>query len=150
MNNKFTLYHTKFRKLYLNIFISIILVCLTSYIFLLLLVIFNVKNTKIFLIVFFIIILLLSGELVFKKSSKKLLIEIVSNKITIDNNLILIENIESIYMQGTMLNNYPKFIMKTKDKKIYKFRLNRGDGDFYDFENEIRKFIKDFESKDLE
>ncbi len=153
MKNKFTLYHTKLLKLYGFLFVSTIFICITMYLFLLLLVFLNIQNTKyikIILIIFFIIIFLISHQMVLKKSSKKLLIEIENKNITIDNNIILFENIESIYMQGILLRNYPKFIIKTKDNKKYKFRLNKGDADFYDFEYEIRKYIKEFESKDLE
>ena len=56
-----------------------------------------------------------------------MLIEIENKNITIDNNIILFENIKSIYMQHILLRNFPKFIIKTKDNKKYKYRLNRGD-----------------------
>lgn len=119
--NTYKLDIVNFRKLYFYSFLILITSVLVTLLFIFILIKFipSFKNISFLLIIFSIIFGIYSQKYSYLHSIKKIEININDNKLSIDSQEILIDNIEMIKINIKTLNHYPKlFIIKRFGENI--------------------------------
>lgn len=78
-------------------------------------------------------------------SSSKLMFVINVKSFKVNKIEISFADIVSIKLSSVLFNNFPRLVIVTKNKEVYRYRFDKTEGDFWDFDREMRKFIKEFD-----
>lgn len=114
-------------KLYLLIVIGVLIYCLLIILLIRLITLFFPDFNNVGLL--FVLTALVFGSYIYKfsysKSSKKIQIKLNDNKMVIEENEILLENLKRIKFRGARFNCYPKLIIELVNTKKINFRMTK-------------------------
>jgi hypothetical protein len=145
---KFKLNIILFNKLYLYLLSFILLVVFLTIILFIVFNYINFGSDNLKSILFFLFIIIFSiyfSNFAIKKSSTQIIYCFKKDFMQFESKEVKLNEIKFIKLQRVFFNNYPKLKIITKNNEIYKYRFDKTEGDFLDFERVMRKFIKDFE-----